>query len=102
LCDTLLFSESGQTDRVAPIELKAGSPDIGRVTRQLQSGAAVIERLVQPCGDLEFYPVLASGSLTMPKMRAMKQRRIRFRGQGYEIIRVKCNSSFDDVVIRYG
>lgn len=94
LCDCILFWDADAKHSVCVIELKAGAPNIGHVAQQLQNGARIAEGLVATCQGVEFFPLLACGSMTAAEMRVWERRRIRFRNKRYRIIKMNCG---DDV-----
>jgi hypothetical protein len=101
LCDCLVFWEDGASEIACSIELKAGTPDVAEAAEQLQAGARIVEELVAECEGVEFFPILASGNMTMPEMKVLERRKVRFRGRDFPIIRLKCgNASVEDAVAR--
>jgi len=90
-CDYLFVAESsGNPGWIVPLELKSGKVDVSRATDQLQAGAEFAERLFASNRDVEFFPVIASGSVPKAERRALQTSRVRFRQRNERIRRVTC------------
>ena len=89
-CDYLLLAETtDRKDLVRPIELKRGRFDLTDVRDQLQSGAEVAEALIPSDLDVDFLPVVASGSVSTHE-RITTRETIRFRNGNTPIRRIRC------------
>ena len=88
-CDYLLLAEApDQQDLVRPVELKRGKFDLGDVRSQLQAGAQAAETLIPPDLDVDFLPVVASGSVASHER--ITRETVRFRGKFVRMVRIRC------------
>lgn len=88
-CDYLLLAEAPeQQDLVRPIELKRGKFNLGDVRSQLQAGAQVAETLIPSDLDVDFLPVVASGSVSSHER--ITRETVRFRGKSVRMVRIRC------------
>ena len=84
-CDFLLFADP---NFVTPIEIKDhGSPDIAKVTKQLQAGADAAGELVPRGSAARFRPVLVCREMRRDKQNELRRATVRFRKQRPEIVR---------------
>ena len=97
-CDFLFF---GDPDLVMPIEVKDhGSPDIVKVTRQLQAGADVADadELVPRDVAIRFRPVLVSRDLRRDKQNELRRVRVRFRNRPAIVRQLICGDPLNAVL----
>ena len=83
-CDFLFF---GDPDFVSPIEIKDGTPDISKITRQLQAGADAAGELAPRGSAVRFRPVLVCRDMRRDKQNELRRATVRFRKQRPEIVR---------------
>jgi hypothetical protein len=101
LCDCMIFWANNQQVFAAAIELKSGGADASEVGKQLQSGANVIDDIATGVQIAEFFPILASNSMSTTEVRLFRRVAIKFRGTDYSPIRVKCNASLAQIVKKH-
>ena len=95
-CDFLFF---GDPDLVMPIEVKDhGSPDILKVTRQLQAGADAAGRLAPRDVAVRFRPVLVSRDMRRDKQIKLRDARVRFRNHPEIVRQVICGNPLTAVL----
>lgn len=88
-CDYLLLAEtSSSPDLVRPIELKRGKFDLSDARSQLQAGAQAAETLIPQDLDVDFLPVIASGSVSTHER--ITRETVRFRDKSVRVTRVRC------------
>jgi len=100
-CDCLLIAEGHLgSGWVVLLELKKGQLHARKVTRQLQAGASVAERLVSGGEAVRFRPVAVSGSVSKYERQRLKEdaNRIRFHGQTEPVRLMTCGKKLTDVL----
>ena len=103
LCDYIFFGakeRDADKDWVVPMELKKGNVDVSEVTKQLQGGANIADRIIPPDASMNFTPVVASGRLSKIEQRRLRNmsNRVRFRGKSEIVQRIRCGDSLTQVL----
>lgn len=94
-CDFLFFADP---DLVAPIEIKDGTPDIKKATRQLQAGADAADKRTPRDLAIDFRPVLVSKELRRGKQFELRQKSVRFRKREEKIRRLACGEQLTEAL----
>ena len=92
-CDLILFYiDDTQNNLVSvPMELK-GSPDASKITKQLQAGAHIIDRLVPSTVKTDCVPVmLHRRKIHKAQLKRFKASMVTFRGEEFPINTTKCS-----------
>ncbi len=91
-CDFVLFYiDVAQNSLVGvPLELK-GSPDASKITKQLQAGAHIIDRLVPSTVKTDCVPVtFHRRKIHKAQLKKLKTSRVTFRGEEFPINTTRC------------
>ena len=92
-CDYLFVAnEVSCAGWIAPLELKKGSLEAGKVVRQLRAGAKAAEKFVSPSEKIKFRPAVAVGNVhkaEIYKLRAVSNK-VRFHSHVEAIRLIKC------------
>lgn len=90
LADLLFAWEKAPDLRISsPVELKGGHVDISDVQKQLQNGADIIAKMLTGIRNVKFAPILVFQTIKTNERRTIRNHRITFRGQKYEITTLK-------------
>ena len=92
-CDYLFVAEvSGEPGWVVPLELKAGRPNVSQAVQQLQAGAHATERLIPTGTQVDFRPVVVSGSMGKAGKLDLRRNKVKvkFRGHSKAIQWISC------------
>ncbi len=90
-CDFVLFLPcTGGNLLAVPIELKSGRVDVSQAAKQLQGGAAFIERFAPKTSTCR--PILFHGKgIHSKELEDLNRAKIKFRGLSLTIKKVRCN-----------
>ena len=91
-CDFVLFYiDVAQNSLIGvPLELK-GSPDASKITKQLQEGAHIIDRLVPSTVKTDCVPVtFHRRKIHKAQLKKLKTSRVTFRGEEFPINTTRC------------
>lgn len=91
-CDFVLFYiDVAQNSLVGvPLELK-GSPDASKITKQLQEGAHIIDKLVPSTVKTDCVPVtFHRRKIHKAQLKKLKTSRVTFRGEEFPINTTRC------------
>lgn len=105
ICDFLLFCEPKSCLHVAAVELKSGTPEIGRALDQLAAGASLVEHLLGDWQPNYFFPVLLHGKGVDPmeyRLFAERKNWIEFRNRRWWVILERCGVEFSAILKKYG
>ena len=96
-CDFLFVgpvSDSGQ-EWMASIEMKSGGIRVSEVTRQLQAGADIANRLAPQGQRIPFQPIVVSGRIHKDDRKDLRinSNKIVFRGKRAVIRRIRCGDN---------
>ena len=97
-CDYLVVANGeGSSGWIAPLELKKGSLQAGKVVRQLRAGAAIAEQIFSQQQhvrqeNVKFRPTAAFGSIHKAQRNKLKHRsnKVRFHSHIEAIRLIKC------------
>ena len=94
-CDFLFFSNP---NLVVPIEIKDGTPNVTRATRQLQAGAGAADTLAPRDLAITFRPVLVSRPLRRQKRFELRRAVVLFRGHTETVRHVACGDPLTEAL----
>lgn len=98
-CDYLYVDESNSMNHVVPLELKSGDvPSVSQVSKQLQAGANFCQSHLSTNFDVNFIPVLVSGTLHKSKRLKLRKHTITFNQRLFKIRWLKCGNKLIDVL----
>ena len=92
-CDYLFFADP---NLVAPIEIKAGEPNVKHAAGQLRAGAKAVDALTPRGRELVCRPVLVSKSLRRQHQIDLRGEVVHFRGRPERIRRIACGGSLTE------
>ena len=100
-CDFLFVSENQDGPCIfSPLELKKGALDAGKVVKQLQAGADLLENHPTFSGNAKLATVAVSGKNTKAQLSriAKSKYQIRFKGGLVKISHMKCGNELADTL----
>ena len=98
-CADFLFASDDSGGWIVPIEMKRGAPDLVKSAQQLQASSKIAEDWISGLTGFKFQPLLVSGSLPKAERKNLdsKNHQVRFEGNFYRVLRLKCGSELRQV-----
>lgn len=103
-CDYLFISENQDGSCIfSPLELKKGALDAGKVVKQLQAGAGLLENHPTFSENAKLVPVAVSGKSTKAQLSrfAKSNYQVRFKGRFVKISHMKCGQNLADALRKH-
>ena len=92
-CDYVYFDDDGDSQRVAPIELKRGRFNGRGVAAQLQGGATIADKWIPRGASFRLTPVLVHGrGIRRLEFTRLRAARVSLRGHKAQAVLIRCGA----------